>query len=95
MICYDVSGNMLWKIGSKGPKFDRGHIIIADDLIFSLSGVGGMLRLIEATPTAYNELASFKVLKDKKSIFAPMALSNGRLVVRDGQTMKCLHVQNK
>jgi hypothetical protein len=52
-----------------------------------------MLHLIEATPKAFNELASAKVVAEKGQTWAPIALSDGKLLVRDHTVMKCLNLQ--
>ena len=46
---------------------------------------------MEASPKGYKELAKAKVL-DGKELWAPMALSNGKLVVRSHKEIKCLEV---
>jgi hypothetical protein len=48
--------------------------------------------LIEAATTAYNELASAQVLAGPE-VWAPMALADGKLVLRDLSRMVCLDVR--
>ena len=50
-----------------------------------------MLRLIEANTKEYKELASAQILKDE-DVWGPMALSNGKLIIRDNKEMVCLQV---
>ena len=50
-----------------------------------------MLRLIEANLKEYKELASAQIL-DGEDVWGPIALSNGKLVIRDMKQMVCLQV---
>ena len=90
LVCLDLDGNILWETGNK-PGFDKGNLIIADGMIYIMGGSGGTLRLVEANPEAYKEVSSAKVLKGEM-VWSPMALSDGKLVVRDQNQMKCLDV---
>jgi len=51
------------------------------------------LRIIEPSPEGYKELAIAKGVLEGREIWGPLALSNGRLVVRDQRQMKCLDVK--
>jgi len=93
LVCLDLDGNLKWKTG-RSPGFDIGNLILADGLIYILDGARGVLRLAEATPEGYKELAQVKVLSTKMA-WAPMALSDGKLVVRDQKQMKCLDVRGQ
>lgn len=53
----------------------------------------GLLHLIEATPKQFNELASAKVVAEKGQTWAPIALSDGQVIVRDHAEMKCLNLK--
>jgi hypothetical protein len=61
-------------------------------MFFVMDGDTGKLRLIEASTSGYNELASAPVLNGEE-VWAPMALSDGKLVVRDLNQMICLNVR--
>jgi len=88
--CLDRSGRRVWT--SQGhASFGLGSYLLADGMFFVLEGKTGVLRLIEADVSAYRELASAPVLEGSE-VWAPMALSDGRLIVRDLHTMKCLRV---
>ena len=79
-----------------GPEVDfgLGNILLAGDVIFVLSGDTGELAMIDPSPDGYKELARAKVLdaKDKNS-WAPLAISDGKLIIRDQHQMKCLDVK--
>jgi outer membrane protein assembly factor BamB len=66
--------------------------MMADGMFFVLDGDTGKLRLLEATTTGYNELASAQVLAGQE-VWGPMALSDGKLVLRDLTKMICLDVR--
>ena len=61
-------------------------------MFFVLEGDTGMLRLIEASTTGYKELANAQVLNGQ-DVWGPMALSDGKLVLRDLTKMVCLDVR--
>lgn len=65
-------------------------------LIYALAADTGELRLIEPSSAGYKELARAKVLEAPgKEAWAPMALGNGRLLVRDHAQLKCLDVRER
>jgi outer membrane protein assembly factor BamB len=90
LVCLDPAGKVKWKTG-RSPNFDWGGMILAGDLMLAMDGKTGILRLVRPNPEKYEELASAKLLGGKH-IWAPMALSNGKLVLRDQRQMKCVVV---
>lgn len=93
LLCMDLDGKVKWKT-DKAPNFEKGNILLADGLIFALDGNTGALALVEPAPEAYKELARAKVLEAKgKTVWAPMSLSDGKLIVRDQKQIKCLAVK--
>ena len=89
-MCMDLSGNIKWKTGRK-PNFDKGGFILADDMIISSDGEK-MLYLIEPTPAEFKVLAKAELL-DTKQAWAPLALSDGKLLIRDQKQMKCVLIK--
>jgi outer membrane protein assembly factor BamB len=89
--CFDPDGNLKWNGKS---KFGLGSMIIVDDTIVMMNGDNGTLTLIEAKPDAYKELSSAKVLKTD-TVWAPIVVSDGKMLVRDKATLKCLDVSPK
>ena len=47
--------------------------------------------MAEASPKAYKELGRARLL-DGSDLFAPLALSDGMLLLRDTKQMKCVYV---
>jgi hypothetical protein len=92
-VCLDLEGNLKWKSAPQAT-FDAGGFLVADDLIFIMHGKTGELSLVEAAPDAFKPLAKAKILKaEGATVWAPMALSDGKLIVRDLHQMKCLDVR--
>jgi len=91
MLCMTPGGDVKWQTG-RSPNYERGGLLLADGLIFNADGDKGELRLVEPTPDGYKELASAKLLNTKRA-WGPLALSNGRLIIRDQGQMKCLDVR--
>ena len=89
--CLDRDGRQVWNSDGKA-SFGLGSFILADGMFFILEGKTGMLRLVEASTTEYKELASAQVLGGH-DVWAPLALSDGRLVIRDLEKMVCLQVK--
>lgn len=97
--CMDLKGNIKWQtMPEKGDPtdFGLGNILLAGDVIFALGGDTGELVMIEPSPDAYKELARAKVLEAKGKepcVWAPLILTDGKLIVRDQRQMKCLDVK--
>ncbi len=89
MVCMNLNGEILWASGSN-HKFGIGPFMVANNLMFAMDD-NGLLRLIEAAPNSYNQLAEARVLQGHDS-WGPMALADGRLIVRDLTKMTCLKV---
>jgi outer membrane protein assembly factor BamB len=95
--CLGLDGKVVWQspVVSGDPAatrtFELGAFMLADGMFFLLDGKTGMLRLIEASTTQYKELAGAQVLGGEE-VWGPMALSGGKLVIRDMNQMVCLQV---
>ena len=88
--CLSTDGKVLWTSGS-GDNLGLGSFLLADGLIFALND-SGQLRLIEASPSRYAELARADVLPSGHESWAPMALAGNRLLVRDLTRLVCIDV---
>jgi len=89
LVCMDLAGKEIWNSGR--DKFGRGPYMIADGLILLLNDQG-RLTVAEAAADAYRVLGQFEVLEDAHDAWAPMALAEGRLILRDLVQMKCLRL---
>ena len=98
LLCMDLQGNIKWRTG-KSPNFGRGSIILADGMLIIQDGHNGTLRLVQPNPERYIQLAEANVfgITDSKDhqMWAPMALSNGKLVMRSQTEMKCLNLSRE
>ena len=82
--CIDANTGMeKWK--TRG--FGKGTLMLADEHLIIL-GDRGKLGLAEATPSAYNEVASAEVLSGL--CWTVPTLANGRLYARNENEMVCL-----
>ena len=89
--CMSMDGKIMWQ-SKKAPIFNKGGFIIADGLIISVDGKFGILYLTEANPKEFRILSKVRLL-DKSRCWAPLALSRGKLIIRDDDEMKCLLVK--
>ncbi len=89
LVCMDLDGKELWKSPGKN-KFGLGPYMIAQGMIYLLDD-SGLMTLAEASPQAYKQLARAQVLHGHDA-WGPMAMVDGRLIVRDLTQMTCLDV---
>ena len=99
-----MDGTIRWKT-KREPDFNKGSMILADGLILATDGMKS-LYLIEPDPSGFKQLASVALLGEEGTRsegiaqriggtiqnWAPIALSNGRLLVRDHSRMMCVKV---
>lgn len=104
LVCMNMKGEILWKTG-KEPLFDKGSMILADGLILATDGKKA-LYLIEPDPAGFKPLASADLLKEGESAgndpvasrfgttqnWAPIALADGKLLIRDKTRLLCVKV---
>lgn len=88
-ICLDTGGQMVWESG-KTERFGLGPFLFADNKILILNDTGE-LTLIRASITGFEQLARAKVLPGRDA-WAPMALVDGKLLLRDSERLVCLDV---
>ena len=84
--CLNFDGNQVWTSMDKA-SFGLGSYILADGMFFILEGKTGVLRLLEANTSEYRELDSAAILSGH-DVWAPLALADGKLVIRDMTKMK-------
>lgn len=89
MVCMDMTGKLMWKT-ARNPDFDRGSMILVNGLILATDGLNS-LYLIEPNPTGFKQLAKATLFAGGQN-WAPMALADGKLLVRDQNKMVCLKV---
>jgi outer membrane protein assembly factor BamB len=92
MCCLSLDGKVMW---DEAPDFYLGAFVLADDLLLIQDGKNGDLCLIEPSPEGYKELARARLFPEKQGEpWAPLALSQGKLLIRDGKQMICVDLEN-
>jgi len=98
LVCMSMDGELMWKTGRE-PVLNKGSMILADGLIFATDG-DKTLYLIEPDPKGFKPLASADVLKIVEVAeprygnqnWAPIALADGKLLIRDQSQIVCVQV---
>ncbi len=89
MVCFDLEAKVAWQTRND-PNFDKGgSILTGDGLMYVMDGRTGELYIVELSATGFKSLGKAKVLGGKE-IWGPLALSDGKLVLRDQTQVKCL-----
>lgn len=103
LVCMNMDSEIKWKT-KRDPSFNKGSMILVDGLILATDGEQSVY-LIEPNPSEFKPLASAEVLGEggdssgiagriggRTQNWAPLAFSDGKLLVRDHNKMKCLKV---
>ena len=105
LACMDMEGKVMWKT-KRAPDFNKGSMILAEGLLLATDGAN-KLYLIEPDPAAFKQLASVEMFgkgstdaKDQTTSrdgsptqnWAPLALADGKLLIRDQSRMICVKV---
>jgi outer membrane protein assembly factor BamB len=105
LACMNMDGKVMWKTGRE-PLFDKGSMILADGLILATDGKK-TLYLIEPSPAGFKSVASADLLKEAEisgsdpsatrvgggsQNWAPIALADGKLLIRDQSRLMCVRV---
>jgi len=80
LVCLDLQGNEVWNSGR--DKFGAAPYMIADNVLLVMDD-RGRLTMAEATPEAWRPLAHAQIFEEGVDSWGPMALVDGRLIVRD------------
>jgi outer membrane protein assembly factor BamB len=89
LVAMSMDGQVKWKTEQQ-PAFVRGGSILADGLMLTTDG-NTKLSLIDPSPAAFKPLASAVILEPGDN-WAPLALVNGKLLVRGQKELKALQV---
>jgi outer membrane protein assembly factor BamB len=104
LVCMSEDGKVMWKT-MRAPLFDKGSMILVDNLILATDGQT-KLYLIEPDPNGFKPIASANLLKESgisgnervisivgtNQNWAPLALADGKLLIRGQHQMKCVKV---
>jgi len=86
-----LDGQVKWKTGQQ-PAFVRGGSILAEGLMLMTDG-NTKLYLVEPSPAGFKPLASAVILEPGDN-WAPLALVDGKLLIRGQKELKVLRVAN-
>jgi outer membrane protein assembly factor BamB len=89
LVAMSMDGQVKWSTGQQ-PPFVRGGSILAEGLMLVTDG-NTKLYLIEPSPAAFKPLASAVILEPGDN-WAPLALVDGKLLVRGQKELKVLQV---
>jgi PQQ-like domain len=84
-----MDGQIKWKTDQQ-PPFVRGGSVLADGLLLTTDG-DTKLYLVDPSPSGFKPLASAVVL-ERGDNWAPLALVDGKLLVRGQKELKVLQV---
>lgn len=97
LVCMSMDGVVKWKT-SRAPAFDKGGMILVDGLLLSTDGAS-KLYLIQPDPESFKVIATAELLKAETGDqrfptqnWAPLALSDGKLLIRDQTRLMCVKV---
>jgi len=92
LVCLSMDGEVKWKT-LRAPAFERGGQILVDGLILATDGTR-KLYLIEPDPSAFKQISVAEILEPTGSQqnWAPLALSGGKLLIRDQGRLVCVKV---
>jgi outer membrane protein assembly factor BamB len=105
LVCMDMDGKIMWKT-TREPLFDKGSMILVDGVILATDGRRS-LYVIEPSPEGFKPLASAEIFAEGETSandpmasriggttqnWAAIALSNGRLLIRDQKRLMCVKV---
>jgi outer membrane protein assembly factor BamB len=89
LVCMTMDGKIKWKTGDE-PPINKGGAVLAYGLLLVVDG-NKMLYLVEPDPSGFKPLASAELLEPGEN-WAPIALADGKLLIRDQKQMKCVVV---
>jgi outer membrane protein assembly factor BamB len=106
LVCMDMNGEIMWNT-RRSPDFNKGSMVLADGLILATDGQN-TLYLIEPDPSEYRQIASVEILREDvlegdpaaaragapTQNWAPVALADGRLLIRNQSRMLCVQVSS-
>ncbi len=93
MLCLTLDGEMKWRTRETSglPRFERGGLLSADGVIINFDGKRGTLHLIDPSPDGYREIAKAEIFEGAQ-MWSPLAYSQGKLLVRNQEEIKCFQI---
>jgi outer membrane protein assembly factor BamB len=94
MVCFDFDGKIAWQTKNSPYLCKGGSLLTADGLIYVMDGKSGELYIVEPLANEFKSLGKVKLLEGRE-IWGPLALADGKLLIRDQTQMKCLDIQSR
>lgn len=93
LVCVNPSDSrdIIWSSG-KENRFGLGPYFLADNKMFVLSD-DGVLTIVRPSTDKYIQLDQAKIIEDAHDAWAPFALADGYLILRDSKTMVCIDLK--
>ncbi|MFT7677450.1 MAG: outer membrane protein assembly factor BamB [Planctomycetota bacterium] len=95
LLCLSLDGEEVWRTADD-PYLGRGHMILAGDKLIIQDGYNGTLRIVPASPEGFAPIAEASLFgfDDNRDhqLWAPMAYSNGLLIMRSQDEMICVEL---
>lgn len=88
----DDTRKILWSSG-KETRFGLGPYFIADNKMFILND-DGVLTIAQASTEKYIQLEQKPIIEDGHDAWAPFALADGYLILRDSKKMVCIDLNS-
>jgi len=89
----DDTRKINWSSG-KDLRFGLGPFIWADDKFYLLND-DGTLFIIEASVDGFHLMATKTIIQDGHDAWAPLAIADGYMVLRDAETLVCIDITEK
>ncbi len=92
-VCVDPADftSFVWTSGSTA-RFGLGPFILADDKFYLLDD-DGTLYIIEMSLQEFRQLDAMQIIDNGHDAWAPLAMADGYLLLRDSHTMVCIDIK--
>ena len=93
MVCVNPSDckKFVW-VSDKETRFGLGPYMIADNKFYVLDDEG-TLTIVKPSTSRYIQLDRFKIIPEGQDAWAPLAVADGYMVLRDSKTMVCIDMR--
>jgi len=96
-VCHEFkTGKLAW---AERDKLGRGSVTYADGRLYCCSEKGGLVALVEATPSGWIEKGRFKLPRESTQrrqlggLWTHPVIANGRLYIRDQEFLHCFNLK--
>lgn len=86
LVCMKPDGTVLWQDKEQRGKGDKGHLMLADGRLIDVNGQTGVVSLVRPSGEGYRAISRAKLI-DGRELWAPIALSDGVLLLRGSRKL--------